>query len=387
MATTAGAIVATWGKSVHEPEGAPIKKIAVPVRVKLPRTETSRVVSVSCGGQFSALLTESGHVYTFGASKDGRLGYKVQEATQTFPKRIECLNNVSQLSCGAWHGLCLTSDHQVYIWGRTTVQYDGPTIVRSLSDLAHSDPVIKVGAGYAYSAALTRSGRLFLWGKNGQGKMGFGPDVTAVEEPRHLSDFVVRDFSLGYESTVFCTVDGRVFSMGSNDYYQLGIGKNKSARDRPHLVHYADFQSDPVIQVSTSVGSAHNCHSGAVTHSGALYMWGSGYKFKLGTNTLDDQPTPIRITFFDKLGLRVQKLVCGGIHNQALTTDHQIYSWGCGSDGRLGHPESDGHRYLYKEETPRRVQFSAPRKVLDLASSYYHVLAILDESQTTENHK
>lgn len=400
-------IVATWGKSVQEPEGSLVKKIAVPTKVKLPSSllqvqsgGATNVVAVSCGAHFSALLTDSGHVYTYGSNKDGRLGHSssstVTRGTHaggdsaatvvTVPKRIEALSNVVQVSCGNWHGICLTRDHQVYIWGKTTVQYNGPTLVQSLSQLAQSgDPVVRVGAGYAYSGALTASGRLFLWGKNQRGKMGFGPSVgNTVDEPRHLAGYQVRDFCLGYETTVFCTVQGQVYAMGSNDYYQLGNsnsngGRNKVARDVPHRITTGLPSSDvdPVVQVSTSTGSAHNCHSGAVTASGALYMWGSGYKFKLGTGTLDDQPTPVRVTFFDNMGLTVKQLVCGGIHNQVITSNDQVYSWGCGSDGRLGHPESDGHRYLYKEEEPRQVEFVSQRRVMSLASSYYHVMAVV----------
>ncbi len=42
-------------------------------------------------------------------------------------------------------------------------------------------------------------------------------------------------------------------------------------------------------------------------------------------------------------------MVCGGIHNSALTLDGRVFTWGCGSDGRLGHLEYEGHTFLYKE--------------------------------------
>ena len=50
------------------------------------------------------------------------------------------------------------------------------------------------------------------------------------------------------------------------------------------------------------------------------------------------------------------KRVCaGGIHSSILTTDGYIYSFGCGSDGRIGHPESLEHTYLYREGFPRVI--------------------------------
>jgi alpha-tubulin suppressor-like RCC1 family protein len=71
---------------------------------------------------------------------------------------------------------------------------------------------------------------------------------------------------------------------------------------------------------------------------------------------------------------RVAMVSCGGIHNCALTEDGRVFTWGCGSDGRLGHPEYEGHTYLYKESKPKEVL--ALRGAVCIASSYYHNVAI-----------
>ena len=47
----------------------------------------------------------------------------------------------------------------------------------------------------------------------------------------------------------------------------------------------------------------------------------------------------------------------GGIHSAWLDSDNQIYTFGCGSDGRFGHPEIQNAKYLYKEITPKLVFF------------------------------
>lgn len=46
---------------------------------------------------------------------------------------------------------------------------------------------------------------------------------------------------------------------------------------------------------------------------------------------------------------KVKQVISGGIHKAILTQDNKLYTFGCGSDGRLGHPEYEGYVFLYKE--------------------------------------
>ncbi|CAF3781824.1 unnamed protein product [Rotaria sp. Silwood1] len=70
-------------------------------------------------------------------------------------------------------------------------------------------------------------------------------------------------------------------------------------------------------------------------------------------------------------------IAAGGIHSSALSTDGRVFTWGCGSDGRLGHAEAQGHRYLYKEHEPRSIDLLNNQQVLSISTSYYHMAAIL----------
>lgn len=66
---------------------------------------------------------------------------------------------------------------------------------------------------------------------------------------------------------------------------------------------------------------------------------------------------------------------CGGIHSAAVTREGSVYTWGCGSDGRLGHPEAKGHRYLFRSDVPRKVE-NLPSKVVSVDCSYYHTAVL-----------
>ena len=120
-----------------------------------------------------------------------------------------------------------------------------------------------------------------------------------------------------------------------------------------------------------------------------MYSWGDPYKGQLGfkmENGAGDgkwdhsvkglylEPKLVENTLLD--GKHVVKVVCGGIHTSALTAEGELFTWGCGSDGRLGHPEYEGSNYLYKESAPKLVETFKGTKVVDIVSSYYHMCAI-----------
>mmetsp|Transcript_5584 Transcript_5584/g.9596 ORF Transcript_5584/g.9596 Transcript_5584/m.9596 type:complete len:97 (+) Transcript_5584:1032-1322(+) len=74
----------------------------------------------------------------------------------------------------------------------------------------------------------------------------------------------------------------------------------------------------------------------------------------------------------------VVKVINGGIHSALLTKLGGVYTFGCGSDGRLGHPDFQGHVYLYKESHPKYVEALHQVKAVDIQSSYYHVLVLAE---------
>lgn len=75
----------------------------------------------------------------------------------------------------------------------------------------------------------------------------------------------------------------------------------------------------------------------------AVFMWGRGEDGQLGLGDTSDQDEP---TYVDALrGVGVRQIACGSGHTVVLTTEGEVYTWGRGDDGRLGHGDN-GWKYV-----------------------------------------
>lgn len=75
-----------------------------------------------------------------------------------------------------------------------------------------------------------------------------------------------------------------------------------------------------------------------------VYSWGSGTNYQLGTGNAHIQKLPCKV---DSLLYSVIKAVAASkFHSVAVTVRGEVYTWGFGRGGRLGHPEFDIHRLV-----------------------------------------
>ncbi|EHH26032.1 E3 ISG15--protein ligase HERC5 [Macaca mulatta] len=73
--------------------------------------DNQKVEFLACGGSHSALLTQDGLLFTFGAGKHGQLGHNSTQ-NELRPCLVAELvgNRVTQIACGRWHTLAYVSD-------------------------------------------------------------------------------------------------------------------------------------------------------------------------------------------------------------------------------------------------------------------------------------
>lgn len=65
------------------------------------------MTDISCGNNFSGVVTEKGEVFTWGFGNDGQLGHG-DKSDQFLPRRVNLDKKVRQISCGGSHTAVLT---------------------------------------------------------------------------------------------------------------------------------------------------------------------------------------------------------------------------------------------------------------------------------------
>ncbi|KAJ8985747.1 hypothetical protein NQ317_014400 [Molorchus minor] len=203
------------------------------------------IVDIACGGAHSAAITSSGHLYTWGKGRYGRLGHGDSE-DQLRPKLVEALlgYKVVDVACGSGDAqtLCITDDDNVWSWGDGDYGKlgrggsDGCKIPMKIESLAGLG-VVKVECGSQFSVALTRSGSVYTWGK-----------VAALQGKKIIC------IATGSLHCVACSDEGDVFTWGDNDEGQLGDGTT-NAIQRPRLVSHLQANVKKITNVAC--GSAH----------------------------------------------------------------------------------------------------------------------------------
>ena len=124
---------------------------------------------------------------------------------------------------------------------------------------------------------------------------------------------------------------GKLFTWGDGDKGRLGHG-NKEPKLVPTCV--AALVEPNFCQVACG-----HSLTVALTTSGHVYTMGSPVYGQLG-NSHADGKTPNRVE--GKLHKSfVEEIACGAYHVAVLTSRTEVYTWGKGSNGRLGHGDVD----------------------------------------------
>lgn len=113
-------------------------------------------------------------------------------------------------------------------------------------------------------------------------------------------------------------------------------------------------------------------HSG-LTVDGDLWVWGKGDGGRLGFGQESSVFVPKLNPLFEERSIR--SVALGGLHSVALTHKGDVFTWGYGGFGALG------HSVYTRELVPRRVEGSWDSKISAIATSGTHTAAITESGE------
>lgn len=110
-------------------------------------------------------------------------------------------------------------------------------------------------------------------------------------------------------------------------------------------------------------------HTAVVTEGGDVYTWGDGRKGQLGhTHDPSLKQTPRLVDALENVF--IVQVACGGNHTVAITDTGVMYSWGWAKYGQTGH----GDRQMNK--IPRKIDHENAKEIVKIAAGNKHTLAI-----------
>ena len=159
-----------------------------------------------------------------------------------------------------------------------------------------------------------------------------------------------------------------IFGQGNNVNGQLGIG-NYISIDIPIRIN--SLQKLKITQIACGVG-----HTIALTDNNLIYAWGRFYKPENKKDkimsTSGDYPYPNLIESLSNES--IIKISAGNNHSMAITELGELYTWGEGIYGQLGHGKNNNEQY------PKKVEYFCNKfKIIDCQGGAAHTVALTEE--------
>ena len=339
----------------------------------------STFIEVACGGAHAMALTNDGRLFAWGWNDHGQCGLGHDLRPVVAPRAVVAGiggGTVATIACGAAHSLALVQEKRgrpcvLYAWGAhaagqlghdksaKVANFHAPcaiqekTLQAATGKLAASPMLGVVGndgeriaqplsCGVAHSAMIGASGSLWTWGANQHGqcakqKLGCG----AVPDIVHaLSQEGVQGVACGGAHTLALTRAGKVYAFGLNSTGQLGDG---TYHDRPCTIPQPIKLSSRVVVTSVACGEE---YSACITRDGNLFTWGYGGSGQLGHGNGGSMRMPRQVTCDT-----VEQVSCASGHVIARTARDGLFTWGyAGSLQQLQHHQEQQRVLLAQQK-------------------------------------
>ena len=252
----------------------------------------------------------------------------------------------SSVSLGHAHGAALSAEGGVttFALSKTANEYgelgtgdDEAVPAGAEVNVSLPAPCVALACGANHTAAVTEDGQLLAWGRYCLSNL---PRAVALGGGR------VVGVSCGAAHTAAVLADGSLWTFGYNEHGELGHGNVSEGNRKPRKVE--GFVRDPLLQDLQ--------HRRATTCTG-------------GTDEEDEEQEDAVVV----VHVAVRQAFCGHNHTLVIGDSGEVFSWGDGRAGQLGHLTGSG------ECRPRMIAGLELFRVVQCAAGARHSLFVCDD--------
>ncbi|CAB3388422.1 Hypothetical predicted protein [Cloeon dipterum] len=283
------------------------------------KREIRAVIVFGTNGENVIIVLKNDDVLAFGKNRKGCLGVGFNDEVKVLT-RIEdlCGQRIEGFECGvvAFEGeedfciFAISATGTVFSWGDNLFGQLGlgttedPHVPKKISGSLEHKKVVQVACGGNHTLALTSEGKVYAFGQNSGGQLGFETSGEHQLFPRKRS-YVQERFVLGVSS-------------------RNGSSSTSEKKCTPRKL----LGLEGVVISQIVCGPYYTL---ALSDSGKIYSWGENDKGQLGNGTTKEEcvMTPTIISA-KKMG-RVRKIAATLYESHpcaVITENHQVYIWG-----------------------------------------------------------
>ncbi|KAL6139909.1 hypothetical protein ACLB2K_058210 [Fragaria x ananassa] len=302
-----------------------------------------------------ATIKAKSAIYVWGYNQSGQTGRNGKHPQLRIPKQLSpelfhCTAGANSrwldIACGREHTAAVASDGSLFTWGAnefgqlgdgTEERSKHPKKVKRLE----REFVKSVSCGAHCTAAIAEprkndgtvsTSRLWIWGQNQ------GSNLPRLFWGAFAPNTAIRQVSCGAAHVMALSEDGLLQAWGYNEFGQLGRGVTCEGLQGARIINaYAKFLDEAPELVKITQVSCGEYHTAALSEDGEVYTWGLGSMGQLGHCSLqsaDKELLPRKVVALD--GIFMKDVACGGVHTCAVTQKGALYAWGGSRAGQLG---------------------------------------------------
>ena len=210
-----------------------------------------------------------------------------------------------------------------------TMRRDSYVSVDGLDDGA------RLALGRTHSCAIAQGATVLCWGSNSMGQLGVDPGLTPsstapLQSLDAMGDPIAGATRLALGDTHTCAIGmgGQVLCWGANESGQLGNGTTTPS-------HVPQFVEGAMRFTRIAAGTSFSC---GIVVSGAVYCWGTNALGQIAQTGMASSASPVTVPL--PAGVEAADIAAGQAHACILSSAGQVFCWGDGRDGQVGHRAS-----------------------------------------------